>query len=105
MSGTIKTKTQKQNLSRENIFELAQSGQVAHAIVLWNKHMAQYEDCICEDALFDQKLCGFCLLGCLQSESLAASCLTHTGELFDAARTVSSFLMRRSRIDQSMAVE
>lgn len=82
--------------SLDHVFNLAHSGQVAHAIVMWNKHMDAHEGCVCDGANFDQKLCGFCLMGHLQTAGLA-QITTHGSEQFlRSAEGISRFLMGRS---------
>jgi len=81
----------------KQIYDLAHGGQVAHAVVLWHKHKQRHGGCVCEKALFDQKLCGFCLLSGLQTEALAQSCTRITDRFFNSAQTVSDYLTRRTR--------
>ena len=83
-------------ITRKKAFDLAEGGQIAHAIVMWNKHKCQFDDCVCDHDLFDQKLCGFCLLSGLQSESLKAVCRSSAEHYLAAAETVSTYLMKRS---------
>lgn len=83
-------------ITREKAFDLAEGGQIAHAIVMWNKHKCQFDDCVCDNGLFDQKLCGFCLLSGLQTESLKAVCRASAERYLVAAETVSTYLTKRS---------
>jgi len=93
-----KTKCNRTCKSLERVYTLAHDGQVAHAIVMWNKHKIRHEGCICDHQMFDQKLCGFCLLSGLQTESLAQACPSQADLFHTSAQTVSSFLMQRNPI-------
>lgn len=47
----------------ERALDLAENGQIAHALVMWKKHNDARGLCNCQDPVFDQVRCGFCFTG------------------------------------------
>lgn len=88
---TLPTQQQKAH-SFGRVIELARAGQVPHALVMWNKHMDAHEGCVCERAFFDQTLCGFCLIGRLQTAGLAERSPQGAAPFLTAAEGISAFL-------------
>lgn len=43
--------------------DLAENGQIAHALVMWKKHNDARGLCNCQDPVFGQVRCGFCFTG------------------------------------------
>lgn len=100
-----KNKNALKQKSLECVYGLAQDAQVPLAIVRWNKHMSQHEECICENQMLDQKLCGFCLLSRLQSDGLMQSERLGWQQFEDAAQSISGYLMARHSAAARLAVE
>jgi len=91
--------------SLERVYRLAQESQVPLAIVRWNKHMSQHEECMCESQMLDQKLCGFCLLSRLQTEGLDCSKRLDEHPFLNAAQSISGYLMARHSTSAKCAAE
>ena len=91
--------------SLERVYQLAHDAQVPLAIVRWNKHMSQHEDCMCESRMLDQKLCGFCLLSRLQCEALEQNSRTDEHQYMHAAQSISGYLMARHNHSTKLAAE
>jgi len=100
-----KNKNALKQKSLERVYGLAQDAQVPLAIVRWNKHMSQHEECVCEKQMLDQKLCGFCLLSRLQSDGLMQSDRLGWRQFETAAQSISGYLMARHSAAASLAAE
>jgi len=100
-----KNKTALKQDSLARVYGLAQDAQVPLAIVRWNKHMNQHEDCICENQMLDQKLCGFCLLSRLQSDGLMKVDRGEWHQFEAAAQSISAFLTARHGTGPRLAAE
>ena len=94
----------KQN-SMDRVLGLVQDAQVPLAIVRWNKHMSQHEDCMCESRMLDQKLCGFCLLSRIQADGLEQDQGGDAHPFVAAAETLSGFLVARHSAAAKLAAE
>ena len=46
-----------------NAISLAEEGRIAHALVMWKKHLDARGACLCADPTFDAVRCGFCFAG------------------------------------------
>lgn len=100
-----KSKDHLKQQSFERVFNLTQDGQIALSIVLWNKHMSHHEGCVCEAKMLDRTLCGFCLLGRLQSKGLSQSCREASAAYLNAAQSISCYLGARHGAAARLAAE
>lgn len=49
-----------ENETLKRAVDLAAEGRIAHAVVMWQKHLNARGACLCDDATFDAVRCGFC---------------------------------------------
>lgn len=83
--------------SLQHALKLAESGQIPHANVMWQKHKEVHDKCICESKLFDQVRCGFCFASTLRAMELLEGSQSHIPALNQTAENVTAYVRRKIR--------
>lgn len=79
----------------KHAIDLAEEGRVAHAVVMWKKHLDVRDECLCDDTAYDAVRCGFCFAVKLGALDLFEGHISRPATYADTALKVRGFAARK----------